>query len=86
MRWRKFNEWKTYTITFLLHLPPLGSEGELAKTALIEGLRMLKLRDLGHFLLKLHQFSVKFNVPLKDVMPTPEEVDEFFEVRECSER
>ena len=82
MRWRKFNEWKTYTISFLLNLPPLSQEGELEKTALTETLKMLKLRDLGRFLLKLHQFSKKYKVDISEILPTPKEIDEFFGVKE----
>jgi len=78
MRWRNFNEWKAYTITYLLNLQPKSEAMRLDITALLNRLNDARSRDLGRVLLKLHEFSLKYNIDLREILPTPKEVDQFF--------
>ena len=78
MRWKSFNEWKTYTVSFLLNLRKKYENDQKVQSdidLLLTKLHYLRGRDLGNFLHYCHIIIRDDGVrELYDIIPTPEEV------------
>ena len=78
MRWRNFNEWKTYATSFLLELRRKHEDDNKIRSdidVLLSKLHYLRGRDLGNFLHYCHIIIRDDGVKeLYEIIPTPEEV------------
>ena len=79
MRWKSFNEWKTYAVAFLLNVRKKYEDDNKIRNdidVLLRKLHYLRGRDLGNFLSYIHIVIRDDGVKeLYEIIPKPEEVE-----------